>query len=205
VTALQRSAVSRRRRRRRLLLRRAEAVLVVLLLLGGAAFAAWWFLVRDDGRAVACPAPAGGTPAPVAGATPVPAAPEAPAPRFLPGTPLPARHVTVTVLNATERDGLARTVTGQLARRGFRVGEPANDPLGKMIVDPAEVRFGPAGAAAALSVAAHVPGAVPVVDGRADARVDLVLGEGFESLRPRKEVAAAATPVPTAPPLPRGC
>jgi hypothetical protein len=200
------------RRRPRYLLRRTLAVLVALLVLGGAAFACWWYLVRDEAvRTATCPRATASKPgaAKPTGAAGKPAARPtrrvAKAPAFLPGRPLPARQVTVTVYNATDRDGLAARVAAQLAKRGFRVGTPANDPLGRKIPEPAEVRFGRTGAGAALRVGAQVAGAVPRVDGRADARVDLVLGDGFRRLRTVERAAAAAKPVAVKPtsPAPR--
>ena len=77
------------------------------------------------------------------------------------------------------------------------MGSPANDPAKRTIQQSAEVRFGPAGERAAQLVLAQVPGAVPVPDqARTDATVDLVIGEGFQSLAPAASATGAATAVP---------
>jgi len=88
-------------------------------------------------------------------------------------------QITVNVYNATKRNGLAGSTAKIVKDRGFVVGTVANDPLKKTITAPAEVRFGPAGEAASKVVLALVPGSVPVKDTRADASVDLVIGDAF--------------------------
>ena len=111
--------------------------------------------------------------------------------------PVLPQQVRVTVYNATKRSGLAAIVTKPLKDRGFVVGSPANDPAKRTIQQSAEVRFGPAGERAAQLVLAQVPGAVPVPDqARTDATVDLVIGEGFQSLAPAASATGAATAVP---------
>jgi hypothetical protein len=101
------------------------------------------------------------------------------------------RQVTVNVYNATKRNGLGSATAKLVAARGFVTGTVANDPLKKAIAAPAEVRFGPAGEASAALVVALVPGAVPIKDTRADASVDLVLGDGFKDLAPAPTTTAA--------------
>ena len=102
-------------------------------------------------------------------------------------------QITVNVFNATTRNGLAADTAKNVKARGFVVGQVANDPAKKKIDGPAEVRFGPNGKEAAEVVAKLVDGAAPVQDTRADASVDLVLGNGFSSL------TATPTSTPTVP------
>jgi hypothetical protein len=108
--------------------------------------------------------------------------------------PLAAGQVTVNVYNATSRAGLAAATAKDVKARGYVVGQVANDPLKKKVEAPAEVRFGPNGKAGSELVAKLVEGAVPTQDTRADASVDLVIGNGFKAL------VAAPTTTPTPPP-----
>ncbi|MGN6244995.1 MAG: LytR C-terminal domain-containing protein [Motilibacteraceae bacterium] len=189
-----RGSGSMRRGRRRG--RRVLAVLLVLVLLAAVAAAAWWYLLRD-GSTSTTPAAA-----PTPTCTPTATATASPTPSFLPGTPLPAGKVDVRVLNGTPRSGLAKTVGDQLAARGFHVVAIGNDTAKRAVTAPAEVRYGKGGASAALTVAAQVPGAVPVLDRRTGATVDLVLGSGYAALRAPAQASAAATPVRPAKPAP---
>ena len=92
--------------------------------------------------------------------------------------------VTLNVYNATKRNGLGSATSKLVAARGFVIGTVSNDPMKKAVAAPAEVRFGPAGEKSAALVVALVPGAVPVKDTRADASVDLVIGDAFKELAP---------------------
>jgi hypothetical protein len=180
-------------RRSRPALRRVVSVLVVLVVLAAGSFAAWWFLVREAPAATArkdCP----------------PAAPAA-APAKLP-PPAAARTVKLNVYNATTRSGLAASVSGTFAQRGFRVASVANDPAKRRIAAAAEIRHGPKGAGGARTVAAHVDGDVVLLpDRRPDASVDLVLGASWAKAR-TPAAALAALKAPAAPkpaPRPPGC
>lgn len=105
------------------------------------------------------------------------------------GSPAPSQ-VTVNVFNATKRSGLAGATAKLVKERGFIVGSTQNDPARKAIAQSAEVRYGPNGEAGAQLVIALVAGSVPVKDTRADASVDLVLGDAFTTL------AEPTAPVP---------
>ena len=59
------------------------------------------------------------------------------------------RTVKVNVYNATKHRGLARSTSVELAARGFAIGTVANDPLNKLIVGTAEIRYGSKGASQA--------------------------------------------------------
>lgn len=94
------------------------------------------------------------------------------------GPPPPPKTVKLRVLNATDQDGLATTVSKQLKKAGFNVVALGNEP--QAVETPAQVRFGPKGLTAAALVRAYVRGAETVQDDkRKDAVVDLVLGDGF--------------------------
>lgn len=116
--------------------------------------------------------------------------------------PLPPRQeprpgeVTANVYNTTFRTGLAADVAEALGARGFQVKEVTNDPLRTMYAGTAMVRHGAEGDLAARVLARHVPGAVLVKDTRADASVDLVIGNAFAALVP----LASVPPPPPRPP-----
>lgn len=111
--------------------------------------------------------------------------------------PIPS-EVTVNVYNTTWKTGLARTVADQVAARGFKVAEVANDPLKTMHTGPAVIRYGERGDLAAALLKGHVAGAQLVRDGRADGSVDLVIGNAFTALVPEADVPPLP-PRPTQP------
>jgi len=123
----------------------------------------------------------------------------------VPADTLPAASdVTTNVYNSTDRTGLAAATGEELKSRGFVVGTVANDPLGKTITGVAEIRHGPKGLDAAELMTFYLPGARLVDDGRTDATIDTVLGQGFMDVAPQAEVdAALAEPSPS--PSPPGC
>jgi len=132
---------------------------------------------------------------------------EAATQQCLPAAPAdgpPPGEVQVNVYNATTRSGLASTTAGQLRERGFVILDVANDPLARQIDGTAEVRANPAQQAAANVVLAQLPGAVFVPDQRAEPTIDLVLGDGFESLAvplpPEPDPASEAETPPAADP-----
>lgn len=117
-------------------------------------------------------------------------------------TAAPVAEVVLTVLNSTSRTGLAAETAAALTERGFTVGAIGNDP-GDPVSGTAVVRHGPQGLAAATTVAAHVPDAQLVDDGREGTAVELSLGEAFAGLRAPEE--AAPLMEPQAAPSPPGC
>ncbi len=124
-----------------------------------------------------------------------------------PGTELVAPgEVTVDVLNGTGRRGLAAEVADALKAEGFGVGSVGN---AEGTVSQSVVRHGPGRVAQARTVAAAVPGAVLQGSDSIGDTVQLVIGPGYESVRPvpppapapepQAEVdTAAAAPVPEA-------
>ncbi|MGN6599880.1 MAG: LytR C-terminal domain-containing protein [Actinomycetes bacterium] len=165
----------RRSRGGRHVLRHAIVLTLAVLLLVGAGFSAWWFALRDTTTSVAavpnCPVPT----------VTVTAKPVA----------LPPAKVKVNVYNAGCVAGLAGRVSKDLTARGFQVAEVANDPKKAALTTPVELRFGPTGYAAAQTLLTEVKNAHIVVDDRANAIVDVVLGDSFTSLVPAPTAAKA--------------
>ncbi|MEU0223417.1 LytR C-terminal domain-containing protein [Streptomyces sp. NPDC006284] len=108
--------------------------------------------------------------------------------------PKPAQ-VTVNVLNATTRGGLAQKTADELKKRGFRVGEVGNAPK--------EYDKKVKGAGVLLGPAASLKGALPVLGtqlpgaerrgeaARKGTAVDLIIGDGFRELAKRPDADAA--------------
>lgn len=115
---------------------------------------------------------------------------EAPAedPNALPPAPCPPEGtlpvaynaVTINVLNASSRAGLAGQTATELAARGFVVGETANSDANTS--QPQEIRFGEAGIGAAYTLASQFLDPVLALDTREDATVDLLLGDAYPGL-----------------------
>ncbi|AKZ56686.1 hypothetical protein SAM23877_3641 [Streptomyces ambofaciens ATCC 23877] len=108
--------------------------------------------------------------------------------------PKPAQ-VTVNVLNATTRGGLAQKTADELKKRGFRVGDVGNAPKEyDKKVKGAGVLLGPA---ASLKSALPVLGTqLPGAERRGEAArkgtaVDLIIGDGFRELARRADADAA--------------
>ena len=99
--------------------------------------------------------------------------------------PLPYGEVQVRVLNATGKGGLAAANKQILETRGFTVAlvDDLRTPEGKSTTQHStQISFGLAGVAQAYTLAAHYDQPVLVLDDRADATVDLVLGKNFVNL-----------------------
>ncbi|WP_035847467.1 LytR C-terminal domain-containing protein [Kitasatospora azatica] len=171
------------------------------------------------GKPLAAPATASGSPS--AGASGSPSAAGSAAPSTAPsalGSPLPAatavpqpQTVTVNVLNATDKAGLAAKTADELKKRGFTVGKVGNAPsaLQKKVPGAAELVAGQSGAGAATLLGAQVTGASTMADTRTDGSVDFVIGDAYTALLDPNAAAAALTeamkPSPSASPLPGNC
>ncbi len=159
----------------------------------------WYLTNREPAPAAApsvsgCPSPQTSTSLEASGSPGVSGSPKASAtPRPL---PLPST-ITVDVLNATDRQGLAKTTAKQLKDRGFIIDDIANDPKNGSVNVSAEVRHGKKGKSQATVVAAQVPGSTLVLDKRTDKTVSLAIGEAYDGLATPEQVAAALAPSPS--------
>lgn len=114
-------------------------------------------------------------------------------------TPRPSQ-IRVNVYNTTYREGLAKTVRGELVARGFKAGAMGNDPEKVYLPkDVALIRYGPDADLAAKRLAEHVAGARLVKVDRAGLTLDLVLGNRWTDLVPFADVPALP-PLTKAPP-----
>jgi len=168
-------------------------ILAVVLALAVGVVGGWWFAGRDKGTPTA--APSTSTSCSSHASTSHSGSPK---PVVLPDP----RTIRVNVYNATKHRGLARSTSVELAARGFAIGSVANDPLNKLIVGTAEIRYGPKGAAQARVVAAQVSTPTMVLDKRTTATVDFVIGEAYSSLNTPAQAAVqlTASPSPSASP-----
>ncbi|WP_316689985.1 LCP family protein [Pseudonocardia sp. H11422] len=125
---------------------------------------------------------------------PLPEAVTAPAPDAATG-PDPA-SITVDVLNASDRTGLATQIGGTLRELGFSLGTIGNAP------EPSAeslIRFSPDRAAAAQVLADTVPSARSVPDSASSGRLQLVLGASFDgTVRALAEPGPATAPATSA-------
>jgi LCP family protein required for cell wall assembly len=106
-------------------------------------------------------------------------------------------EVTVEVVNASARSGLAGEVSETLSSLGFAVGEPgsAEQPTSETVI-----RFSPDQAAAAELLAATVPSASSTPDPGSTGVLQLVLGRTFDDVvRAPSEPIALAAPTTQAP------
>jgi hypothetical protein len=99
--------------------------------------------------------------------------------------------VTVQVLNASTKQGVATTVAKDLQQRGFKVGGAANDRPGRTVTGVGEIRHGVRGAQAAAFLALYLPGSTDYQDTRATGTVDLVIGPAYVKLATDDQVAEA--------------
>ncbi|EMF52477.1 hypothetical protein SBD_5553 [Streptomyces bottropensis ATCC 25435] len=120
------------------------------------------------------------------------------------GYPAPGR-ITVNVLNATPRAGLAKETAAELKKRGFRIGNVGNatKEYDKKVKGAGILLGAKAAADAALPVLnTQLAGARLKTDGRTKAtEVDLVIGTGFKALSKQKDadraLAELTRPEPT--------
>jgi hypothetical protein len=168
--------------------RRRGPILVLVAVLAVAAVATWTtvLLTSTAGTGqVACPSPKDGTsigdvlPSKALDATP----------------PVPAGSVSVRVFNAGGQRGQGNLVAAQLKEWGFgQAAAPDNDPRypdGDMDC-VGQLRFGPAGEAAASTLTLVLPCVELVRDARADPSVDLSVGTAFGDLNPRRFASGLA-------------
>jgi hypothetical protein len=114
-----------------------------------------------------------------------------------PGSPLPAPgSIRVLVLNGTDRVGLARRTSQELAQRGFVLEAPgnANAPYAGV----GEIRYGTGELPAAQVLSRQLPVAQLVPDPTVTGHLQLTLGSGYTALRTPQQVAALPAATPTA-------
>lgn len=120
------------------------------------------------------------------------------------GFPAPGK-ITVNVLNATPRAGLAKDTADELKKRGFRIGNVGNatKEYDKKVKGAALLLGAKAAEDAALPVLnTQLTGARLKTDGRTKAtEVDLIIGTGFKALSKQKDadkaLADLTSPEPT--------
>ncbi|MGP4043516.1 LytR C-terminal domain-containing protein [Streptomyces sp. 2A115] len=114
-------------------------------------------------------------------------------------------QITVNVLNATPRSGLAKSTADELKKRGFKVGEVGNatKAYDKKVKSTGILLGAKTAADTALPVlGTQLPGAQLKTDGRTKpAEVDLILGTAFKALTKKEDADKALTtlakPAPT--------
>ncbi|MFF7793780.1 LytR C-terminal domain-containing protein [Streptomyces sp. NPDC007991] len=122
------------------------------------------------------------------------------------------RAITVNVLNATTRSGLAKKTADELKKRGFKIGDVGNAPQQyDKKVKGTGVLLGPASALdTSLPVlGTQLPGAERRTEpARKGADLDLVIGDGFKELAKKPDADRALTKLATPEPAPsskKGC
>ncbi|MFJ4816672.1 LytR C-terminal domain-containing protein [Streptomyces sp. NPDC088801] len=127
--------------------------------------------------------------------------------------PLPEpRTITVNVLNATTRAGLAKKTADELKKRGFTIGDVGNatKPYDKKVKGTG-LLLGPTAALdTSLPVlGTQLPGAERRTEAaRKGAAVDLVIGDGFKELAKKPDADRALTELARPEPAPttkKGC
>jgi hypothetical protein len=176
-------------------------VLGVVLVAVGVAAAVYYLRKDDPATTPAVAALPTCTPAPTTTTAPAP-----PAQAVLP----PPAGVTLTVLNGTDRDLLAKHVGDALAAQGFHVKGQANARA--TLAGASQVVYGPGASLQARTASLWVLGSTVVPAPRAArGSVQVVLGTGFTRLATPAEAAAARrapatlpspTPAPTGSVLP---
>jgi hypothetical protein len=166
--------------------RRRGPVLIVVSVLAVLAVLTWTTVLINAGGAAGtqlCPPPVAGPPP----GEPLPSG------ALNAVTPVPPSSVQVRVLNAGGQRGQANLVAAQLGDLGFsEAAPPDNDPFypDAKLECTGQLRFGPAGEAAASTVAMVLPCAELVRDGRTEATVDVAVGTAFGDLNPSRAAQA---------------
>ncbi|MFF0097380.1 LytR C-terminal domain-containing protein [Streptomyces canus] len=127
--------------------------------------------------------------------------------------PLPKPgQITVNVLNATARGGLAKKTADELKKRGFKIGDVGNATATyDKKVKGTGVLLGPSSALkTSLPVlATQLASAETRTDTRKGAEVDLIIGTAFKSLTSKaaadKALATLSAPEPTATASKKSC
>lgn len=159
--------------------RRPLPALVSLLALLALTALVWWRVLHrsDSSAAASCPTPSASvstSAAPAAAALPPPSA------------------ITVTVLNATKRAGIAGTTRKRLGTLGFRIPAAAgNDSPKNKVIGIAQIRYGPKGRAGAKVLRYYFPGATLRPIAASSATVVVALGPKYRNVAPAATVRRA--------------
>ncbi|MGW3914769.1 LytR C-terminal domain-containing protein [Streptomyces sp. NPDC005070] len=117
-------------------------------------------------------------------------------------------QITVNVLNATPRSGLAKQTADELKKRGFKIGDVGNATAtyDKKVTGAGILLGAKAAGQAALPVLnTQLSGAELKTDGRAQATtVDLIIGTGFKALSKKEDADKALTVLTQPEPAPAG-
>ncbi|WP_422747986.1 envelope integrity protein Cei [Mycobacterium sp. WMMD1722] len=107
-------------------------------------------------------------------------------------TPAKLADTKIRVLNASGQGGQAGEVAGELRDLGFTAPEAANDPIyaTARLQCQGQIRFGPAGRAAAAAVWLVAPCTELFEDQRPDDTVDLAIGTDFSQLSSSEDIEA---------------
>jgi hypothetical protein len=117
--------------------------------------------------------------------------------------------ILVSVLNSTQRAGLAKSTATSLARQGFKISGYGNDTGHTAIAGTAQIRYSPAQKTAATLLAYYFPGAKLVsLAASSDPTVVISLGTKFKALASSTaanramaadhvKLSPTATPTPT--------
>lgn len=107
-------------------------------------------------------------------------------------TPAKLADTRIRVLNASGQGGQAGEIAGELRDLGFNSPEAANDPIyaTARLACQGQIRFGPAGRAAAAAVWLVAPCTELFEDQRPDDVVDLAIGTDFSELSSSEDIEA---------------
>lgn len=172
-------------------IRRPIPAIVFILLLSLASGLVWWrVLHRDPAQGTTTGSTSTTTRSTTTTTTKTP-------PRCVTVTSAPRvwpapKTVTVHVLNATNRSGLAGSVTKAMKNRGFKTGGPGDDTLSTAT----EVRYGPGSATAARLVQLYLPGSRLVGSTIKSSVVVVSLGSSYKALATSAQVTAAKAKAP---------
>ena len=112
----------------------------------------------------------------------------------LPNNRLVPKQVVVNVYNGGAKAGTAAAVAEQLKKRGFNVAKIANEPKGDKI-DVVSVRGATDDAPELRLIAGQLTQKpLTVADNRTDHTVDLVVGRGYTTLKPKGLPSIAIPP-----------
>jgi LCP family protein required for cell wall assembly len=100
-----------------------------------------------------------------------------------PTVTIPPSSISLEVLNSTDRQGFAAGAADALARLGFHVSRTGNSPTGAD-AGSTVVRYGPARADSARTVAAAIPGATLKLDQSFGSGLQVQLGTDYHGVRP---------------------